>query len=106
MAQAGRERTLIPVNGALPRTQRTAARTAAPRRVLIVGAGARGQDIAQELLDDGRHRYEVIGFADDVAELACIEGLRVLGGFDDVLALVEAHRVDEVILAYAPSWQE
>jgi exopolysaccharide biosynthesis polyprenyl glycosylphosphotransferase len=107
MAQAGRERTLIPVNGSLPVTQRAAvARTAAPRRVLIVGAGARGQDIAQELLNDERHRYEVIGFADDVADLACIEDLRILGTFDDVLALVDAHRVDEVILAYAPSWQE
>jgi len=76
------------------------------RRVLIVGAGARGQDIARELLDHSNGRFEVVGFVDDAADLPGVDGLPILGRFSQVLAVAESHQVDEVILAYTPSWQE
>jgi exopolysaccharide biosynthesis polyprenyl glycosylphosphotransferase len=85
---------------------REAARTATKRRVLIVGAGARGQDIAQELAADARSPYHVIGFADDDAGLQCIADLPILGSFDDVLELTDQYAIDDVIIAYMPSWQE
>jgi len=108
MAQVGKDRILAQAanNPLLTARPETAARRAAPKRVLIVGAGARGQDIAQELLQDERRRYEVVGFADDMRDMPCTDDLPVLGRFDDVLDLVDAHRIDEVILAYTPSWQE
>ena len=90
------------------RLWRTAAADAAgKRRILIVGAGARGRDIASELMNgrsDGK--YEVVGFVDDRLDLPRFDGLPVLGGFDQVLDLVEANQIDEVIVAYMPSWQE
>lgn len=81
-------------------------RGAARRRVLIVGAGARGQDIAQELAADRRSPYRVVGFADDDASLQCIGDLPILGGFSDVLELTDRFAIDDVIIAYMPSWQE
>ncbi len=77
------------------------------RRVLIVGAGARGQDIAAELMMGRTNgHFEVVGFADDRLDLPRLDGLPILGRFDQVLDIVEAHQVDEVIVAYMPSWQE
>jgi exopolysaccharide biosynthesis polyprenyl glycosylphosphotransferase len=93
--------------GAVTRTrEREAARTATKRRVLIVGAGARGQDIAQELAADARSSYHVVGFADDDAGLPCIGDLPILGSFADVLELTDRYAIDDVIIAYMPSWQE
>jgi exopolysaccharide biosynthesis polyprenyl glycosylphosphotransferase len=85
---------------------RDAARTAVGRRVLIVGAGARGQDIAQELVADPRSPYQVVGFADDDPAMSCVGELRVLGGFGEILELVDRYGIDDVIIAYMPSWQE
>jgi exopolysaccharide biosynthesis polyprenyl glycosylphosphotransferase len=83
-----------------------AAGASARRRVLIVGAGARGRDIARELSADSRRQYHVVGFVDDDASLPRLNGLPVLGGFSDVLEVAEAHAADEIILAYTPNWQE
>jgi len=76
------------------------------RRVLIVGAGARGQDIARELMGGGNGRFEVVGFVDDATDLPALDGVPILGRFSEVLEVAEARDVDEVILAYMPSWQE
>jgi len=78
----------------------------ARRRVLIVGAGARGRDIARELTAHSSKQYHVVGFVDDDASLPRLNGLPVLGGFDDVLEVAETQAADEIILAYTPNWQE
>mgnify|MGYP001770821307 CR=1 FL=1 len=72
------------------------------RRVLIVGAGGVGHLLARSLRDAG---YEVVGFVDD--EMDCtISGLRVLGSRADIERIVCDYRVDEIIVAYAPTWQQ
>lgn len=72
------------------------------RKVLIVGAGEVGHLLACNLQDAG---YEVVGFVDD--EMDCtIIGLRVLGARADIERIVREYQVDEVIIAYAPTWQQ
>lgn len=72
------------------------------RRVLIVGAGEVGCLLAHNLEDAG---YEVVGFVDD--ELRCTtEGWNVLGERADIERIVDEYQVDEVIIAYAPTWQQ
>jgi len=72
------------------------------RRVLIVGAGEVGHLLARRLREQGD---EVVGFVDDEIECS-ITGLRVLGSRADIERIVEEYRVDEVIIAYAPTWQQ
>jgi len=75
------------------------------RRVLIVGAGARGQDIARELLEHGDGKLQLVGFVDD-HDLPRFDGVPILGRFAQVLDVASAYDVDEIIVAYMPSWQE
>lgn len=72
------------------------------RRVLIVGAGEVGHLLARNLQDGG---YEVVGFVDDEIE-GSITGLRVLGMRADIERIVDEYGVDEVVIAYAPTWQQ
>ncbi|GIV19469.1 MAG: hypothetical protein KatS3mg023_1220 [Armatimonadota bacterium] len=72
------------------------------RRVLIVGAGEVGHTLARNLHEAG---YEVIGFVDDEIE-ASVTGLRVLGSRADIERIVDKYQVDEVMIAYAPTWQQ
>ncbi len=107
LASAAREGAIARVPAALLGvTDQSEARTAQTRRVLIVGAGGRGQDIAHELTRDPNGRYEVVGYVDDEKDFPGLNGIPVLGRFSQVLELVEDYNVDEVILAYMPSWQE
>jgi FlaA1/EpsC-like NDP-sugar epimerase len=71
-------------------------------RVLIVGAGESGQDLAQRL----KHRfpennYTIIGFIDDDPDKLhmIVEGCRVLGGRHDIARVAEARNVDLIVLA-------
>ncbi len=72
------------------------------RRILIVGAGDSGEEIAAKLV---RHRelgYEVAGFLDDDPEKLSSEpvrGARVIGTLDDLEAAIEEHQVDQVMIA-------
>lgn len=72
------------------------------RRVLIVGAGEVGHLLARNLQEGG---YEVVGFVDDEIE-GSITGLRVLGMRADIERIVDEYGVDEVVIAYAPTWQQ
>ena len=76
------------------------------RRVLIVGAGARGRELAQALLQHPELRCNVVGFVDDEPGLPTWDGIPILGAARDIGALIERHSVDEIIVAHAPSWQE
>lgn len=71
-------------------------------KVLVVGAGKVGHLVAERLEQQG---HVVVGFADDGA-VATGNGWPVLGDRNSVSRLVREHRVDQVIVAYAPTWQE
>lgn len=73
-------------------------------RVLIVGAGTVGRTLAECLEADGRH--QVVGFVDDTVEMSASGKWQVLGGRNATTAIVQRYRVDEVIVAYAPTWQQ
>ncbi|MFB3880127.1 MAG: sugar transferase [Armatimonadota bacterium] len=75
------------------------------RRVLIVGAGARGQDIARELVEHADGKLHLVGFVDD-DDTHRFDGIPILGRFAQVLDVASNHHVDEIIVAYMPSWQE
>lgn len=76
-------------------------------RVLIVGAGSVGRTLARSLQSGKKHF--VVGFVDDDEGNDHLRHLRrdwkVLGSRDEVERIVKELRVDEVILAYAPTWQ-
>jgi len=77
------------------------------RNVLIVGAGQRGLALAAGIAGNPRDGRRVVGFVeDDPTKQARANGLRVLGGTDEILEIAERYAIDEIVLAYAPSWQE
>jgi len=71
------------------------------RRVLIVGAGAAGQMIAREIHDNPALGMIDVGFIDDdKAKIGTrIQGLRVLGGHEEIGTICRDHKVDEIIIA-------
>lgn len=75
-----------------------------PIRALVVGAGAIGRTLAANL--EGTGRYNVIGFIDDHLDLPGREKGDILGGRDTVAAIIQQYGVEEVFVAYAPSWQQ
>lgn len=75
-----------------------------PRRILIVGAGEAGRVLAAQL--SRRADCFVVGFIEDEPHIAASSQDKVLGSHDDVLRVVDEYAVDEVVVAYAPSWQQ
>jgi FlaA1/EpsC-like NDP-sugar epimerase len=71
------------------------------RRVLIVGAGAAGQMIAREIHDNPALGMIEVGFIDDdKAKIGTrIQGLRVLGGHEEIDTICRGHKIDEIIIA-------
>lgn len=76
------------------------------RRILIVGAGQAGRRLAEALESQPDSGCQVVGFIED--DMAIVNGSkeRVLGGRQDLFDVIDCHQVDEVIVAYAPTWQE
>ena len=72
-------------------------------RALIVGAGSVGQTLARHLQREGR--FEIVGFVDDGAEPTPAPW-PLLGRRAQTEDLVDEYAVDEVFLAYAPTWQQ
>ncbi len=71
------------------------------KAVLIIGAGDRGERIVREMKQSPTSRYQPIGFIDDHLSLRYkrIHGVKVLGGREDLGAILSAERPDEVVLA-------
>lgn len=78
------------------------------QRLLIVGAGQSGAELARELASTPKHGnpyagsgYRLIGFVDDdlVKADTTIEGAPVLGNRHDLQQLVGKHEIDTVVLA-------
>ncbi len=63
------------------------------RKILIVGAGPLGQKVAEQFLVNDLDGLSLVGFVDDD------KYMDVLGGQDDVRALVLNHHVTDVIIA-------
>lgn len=66
-------------------------------RVLIVGAGEHGRDLARILVERPRFGLEPVGFVDEAAIAPLPHPL--LGGVDDLPRLIAVHGIDRVIVA-------
>ncbi len=66
------------------------------KRVLIVGTDEKGSAVAAEIKRHPHAGYKLIGF---IGELSPNKTLNVLGGYDDLLKVIEENEVDEVIVA-------
>jgi exopolysaccharide biosynthesis polyprenyl glycosylphosphotransferase len=71
------------------------------RRALVVGAGWAGRAVVQAIRENLPSSYSVVGFIDDdpAKRGQTVEGVSVVGGRQDLLALLEATRASEVVLA-------
>lgn len=70
-------------------------------KIIIVGAGKAGELLAGDIVDRSGSGLNIVGFVDDdekKRELS-ISGLPVLGGLRDLPKLVQAHDVEELIIA-------
>ncbi len=77
------------------------ARQARGPKALIYGAGAGGRLCLAEMRANPDWDFRVIGFIDDDPTLKgrSIQGVRVLGGLDDVPALAQSHDVAVLVVA-------
>jgi len=64
------------------------------KRILIIGAGEKGKAVMSEISKHPHTGYEVIGFIDENGD----EKSNVLGGYDDIIKVVEGKKIDEVIV--------
>lgn len=71
------------------------------QRILVVGAGALGREVAEKLLAHREFGFQVVGFLDDDPGKANLsfEGLGVLGTLDSVEEVLQARRIDQVWVA-------
>ncbi len=87
-------------------TLRWAFRYAGPRvrdteRVLLVGAGPLGREVARRLRGLSWYGLDLVGFVDDDVSLQgkTVEGVPVLGRQQDMIQVIRNYHVDEVIFA-------
>jgi len=73
-----------------------------PTRLIIVGAGKAGQEIAQ-VTEQAGDDFEVVGIIEDdrkkIEKSILGRKVKILGTSDQILALAERHRIDQLILA-------
>ncbi len=76
-------------------------RQAGPYRVLIAGAGLSGAQLSRDILLTARRDVTLVGFLDDDPSKrgAIVHGAQVLGPLTELRQVVEAHRVDELLVA-------
>jgi exopolysaccharide biosynthesis polyprenyl glycosylphosphotransferase len=67
------------------------------RRAVLVGSGSHIEDVAHALIDEVHAPVEMVGFISLMPRPD--NGLRSLGRFEDLPAVLDAHRVQEVIIA-------
>ena len=71
------------------------------RRILIVGAGDGGRLVLREIVRNPGLRLNPVGFVDDDARLRGqrVDGVRVLGGTNDLARILDEAEPDEVTIA-------
>jgi UDP-GlcNAc:undecaprenyl-phosphate GlcNAc-1-phosphate transferase len=74
---------------------------AAGRRILIYGAGDKGEFALREILNNQKLGLTPVGFIDDDVRKRRrkIQGYKVLGGRDDLATMVKKYEINEVIVA-------
>lgn len=72
-----------------------------PGRVMIIGAGNAGQVIARDIADAKETPDKVVCFIDDNANKwgRYIDGVRCVGGRNDIFNAVQEYRVDKIVFA-------
>ncbi|MBR0355496.1 MAG: polysaccharide biosynthesis protein [Oscillospiraceae bacterium] len=85
----------------LLRSSRRKTYAAGARRVMLIGAGEAGQLILRDIACSEESRDEVCCIIDDNPNKwnRFVEGVRVVGGREDILAQVEKYRIDKIYLA-------
>jgi len=73
----------------------------AQRRVLIIGTGSSAEFIIKTLEEKAKNLFNVIGLvsAELVEKESTIEGKPVLGGRDDIKALIQQYKIEAIIIA-------
>src|SRR3954447_3488959 len=71
------------------------------RRVLIIGAGNGGQLVLREILRNPQLRLNPVGFVDDdpLKRNVRFDGVRVLGGTDELRRIIDEAEPDEITIA-------
>ena len=71
------------------------------QRVIVVGAGVEGLQVASRLIEDSGHRYELVGFLDDFESEVRLDGceVSVLGPLKLLAGVISEHEIDKVIVA-------
>jgi exopolysaccharide biosynthesis polyprenyl glycosylphosphotransferase len=78
------------------------------RRTLVVGAGSVAEQLITELNQGPENGFEVVGVVTDRAERQTLSrSLEILGTREDIPALIESHKIEEVILTQEEtSWKD
>jgi len=76
-------------------------RTGQLRRILLIGAGKAGQALAELYNSVGTRSFNIIGYVDDDMEKMgkTFHGLRVLGTSQQLLELIDMHRISDIVVA-------
>ena len=71
------------------------------KKVLIIGAGAAGEKILREIIENYQLPYKVVGFIDDDPDKKgrSIHGIPVLGDVDNLPDILEKENVQEILIA-------
>jgi exopolysaccharide biosynthesis polyprenyl glycosylphosphotransferase len=71
------------------------------RRILVVGAGVLGQEIARKLVDHRDLGFEVAGMLDDDPSKTetSFHGVPIVGNLDDIESVLQERRIDQVFIA-------
>ncbi len=69
--------------------------------VLIVGDGSSGKVLAAKLAFENPFGIKIVGFIDDKVNRGeeIINGIKVLGNFNEINAVMENYKIDEIIIA-------
>lgn len=76
-------------------------RTGQSRRMLVIGAGKAGQTLAELYASLGTRSFSFVGFVDDdrQKQKKVFHGMRVLGTSERLLALIDEHRITDLVVA-------
>jgi FlaA1/EpsC-like NDP-sugar epimerase len=71
------------------------------KKILIIGAGAAGEKILREIMENYQLHYRVIGFVDDDPEKMgrSIHGVPVIGKVDNLTHIMEKEEVQGILIA-------
>ena len=88
----------------LPDSQKAPAR----KRLLVLGAGDAGEQVAREVLDNPRLPYHIQGFVDDDPGKTGkrIHGFPILGSTDDLPAIIRRTKAQELVIAMPSAGRE